>query len=136
MAFPERTVGEGTTGSPRDRSVVARSNQTARGLNILLGIWLFISAFAWPHTRAQFANTWIVAVVVVAFAIIALGVREVRMLNTLVAIWLFISAFALRGPSRATVWNNALVAVAILIVSLVPTMAAGGIGRPRTPHPA
>jgi uncharacterized membrane protein SirB2 len=94
----------------------------ARTLNILVGIWLFISAFCWPHSSAQFANTWILGVICVVVAAIAMRVEQVRFLNTLVGIWLFISAFALPGSSPGTNWNNALVGVAIFIISLTPTV--------------
>jgi hypothetical protein len=89
-----------------------------RIINVVLGIWLFISAFIWPHSQAQLTNTWIVGVLCVLFALIALRVHEARYLNTALAVWLFISAFALPHVSVGTVWNNALVAIAIFFVSL------------------
>lgn len=104
----------------------------ARILNVLLGVWLFISAFVWQHSDAQFTNTWILGVLCVAFAIIAMRVPQVRYLNTALAVWLFISAFALPRISQATLWNNLLVAIAIFVVSLLPSRAVlgGGPGRP------
>ena len=50
----------------------------ARTLNIALGVWLFISAFLWPHTSAQFTNTWICGALTVAFSLIAMRVPESR----------------------------------------------------------
>lgn len=93
----------------------------ARTLNILLGIWLFISAFVWPHDAAQMTNTWILGVLCVVFAIVATRVDQVRYLNTLLGIWLFVSAFVLPTQSRGTTWNNALVAIAVFIISLTPS---------------
>jgi hypothetical protein len=98
----------------------------ARIISIILGIWLFISAFAWMHTYAQMTNTWILGVLAVAFAIIATRVPEVRYLNTILAVWLFISVWALPATSTATMWNNALVALAIFFVSLAPGYLGGG----------
>jgi hypothetical protein len=92
----------------------------ARTLNILLGIWLFISAFVWQHSSAQLTNTWILGILCVIFALIATRWEQVRYLNTILAVWLFISAFVLSAQSRGTMWNNALVAVAIFLVSLAP----------------
>ncbi|MCA1829282.1 MAG: SPW repeat protein [Myxococcales bacterium] len=92
----------------------------ARTLNVLLGIWLFISAFIWPHTSAQMTNTWILGVLCVVFALIATKVDQVRFLNTALAIWLFVSAFVLTTQSAGTRWNNALVAIAVFIISLAP----------------
>jgi hypothetical protein len=94
----------------------------ARTLSIILGVWLFISAFIWPHSDAQRTNTWIMGLLCVVFAMAALRMPEVRFANTVLAIWLFISAFALPALSAATVWNNALVAIAIFIASLVPNV--------------
>ncbi|WP_433927819.1 SPW repeat protein [Sorangium cellulosum] len=103
----------------------------ARGINIALGIWLFISAFLWRHSQDQFTNTWVVGVLCVAFALLAIWAPKARYLNTILAIWLFVSAWAIPALSVATVWNNVLVAVAILIVSLVPTVpVARGVRGP------
>ena len=109
-----------------------------RIINVVLGVWLFISAFVWPHTRAQMTNTWIVGVLCVIFALVAMAVPRVRYLNTLLAIWLFISAWALPVRSGATIWNNVLVAIAIFIVSLLSEGASrvgGGFpSHPRQEH--
>lgn len=93
----------------------------ARAINVILGVWLFISAFAWPHTSAQMTNTWILGVLTVIFALIAwFAAPQARFLNTLLAIWLFISAWALPRYNVGTVWNNVIVAILIFAFSLVP----------------
>jgi hypothetical protein len=101
---------------------------SVRWLNVLLGAWLFISTWVWPHTQAQATNAIIVGALVVLFAIIAVWAPQVRYANTALAIWLFISAFALVTQSPATRWNHVLVAIAIFFVSLMGTQAM----RPRT----
>lgn len=100
-----------------------------RIINVILGVWLFISAFVWPHTQVQMTNTWILGVLCVIFALVATAVPWARYLNALLAIWLFISAFALPVRSAGTIWNNVLVAIAIFIVSLFSarTGQAGGL---------
>jgi hypothetical protein len=103
----------------------AAPGASPRVINVILGIWLFISAFAWPHTQAQLTNTWILGALCVVFALVAMGVPWVRYLNTLLAIWLFISAWALPTSSAGTIWNNVLVAIAIFVVSLIPTEPGG-----------
>lgn len=92
-----------------------------RWLNVVLGAWLFISAFAWPHSQEQMTNTWIIGALTVVFALAAIRYPQARFANSLLAIWLFISAFALPRVSTATVWNNVIVAIAIFIVSLAPS---------------
>jgi hypothetical protein len=102
-----------------DREPVVRGSP-ARVLNVLLGIWLFISAFAWPHAGAERTNTWLMGVLTVIFALVSMAQPSARYLNTVLSIWLFISAWALPTLSVGTIWNNVLVAIAIFIVSLVP----------------
>lgn len=95
--------------------------QGARIVNVVLGIWLFVSAFVWPHNHAQMTNTWILGVLTVIFAVVAMRVPQVRYLNSLLAVWLFISAFALPRMHGGTVWNNALLGLVIFFLSLVPS---------------
>lgn len=95
--------------------------QAARIVNLLLGVWLFISAFVWPHTHAQMTNTWILGVLTVIFALVAMRVPKVRYLNSLLSVWLFISAFALHRLNNGTAWNNAILAIVIFFLSLVPS---------------
>ncbi len=92
----------------------------ARYLNVLLGVWLFISAFIWDHSSAERTNTWILGVLCVVFALIAMSAPTARWLNTALSIWLFISVWALPHHVLGTMWNNALVAIAIFVLSLVP----------------
>ncbi|MFT3775783.1 MAG: SPW repeat protein [Minicystis sp.] len=100
---------------------------SARVVNIILGLWLFISAFIWVHTSAQMNNAWIVGVLAMAFAIIALRVPEVRYLNTVLGVWLFISVWALPTENRSTMWNHIIIGIAMFLASLSP-----GYARDRT----
>ncbi len=123
----------------------AESGHAPRGVsprivNVLLGAWLFISAFVWYHTPLQRNNTWICGVICVVVALVAMAVPWARYLNTLLAIWLFISAWALVSATPGTIWNNVLCAIAIFVVSLVPTVPGvaspgGGFIRPAPPRP-
>ncbi len=111
--------------------------RTARYWNIALGVWLFISAFIWRHSSAQFTNAWIVGLLVTAFAVAALAYPRARYANTVLAVWLFISAWVLPIFSVATVWNHVLVAIAVFAFSLVgsePTLPARQI-PPEAPSP-
>jgi hypothetical protein len=126
---------------PAVRGRAGRGAASPRIINVILGVWLFISAFVWPHTQAQMTNTWILGVLCVIFALVAMAVPWVRYLNTLLAIWLFISAWALPTYNAGTVWNNVLVAIAIFIVSLVPNEGRGAdlgglLGRTPGSRPA
>lgn len=93
---------------------------SARVINIVVGVWLFISAFIWPHSQAQMTNTWIVGVLAVAFAVAAMRAEQARYLNTILAVWLFISVWTLPSLTLGTMWNNALAAILMFFASLVP----------------
>jgi hypothetical protein len=87
---------------------------------------------------AQQTNTWILGVLTVVFSLGATRVPQMRFLNTILAVWLFISAWVLPRISVGTLWNNVLVAIAIFVMSLVPSMASepGSLGRQQHPTPA
>ncbi|MHB8878479.1 MAG: SPW repeat domain-containing protein [Myxococcaceae bacterium] len=106
----------------------------ARVLAIILGAWLFLSAFLWPHSAAQYTNTWISGLLCVLFAVVSFARPGARYLNTALSIWLFISAFVLPQVSLAGVWNNALVAIGIFVVSLIPAMGVP-LNRPGRRQP-
>ena len=100
------------------------ANTAPRMLNALIGVWLFVSAFVWPHSQAQLTNTWIFGVLCVAFAFIAMRYPAARFLNTALSAWLLVSAWSLPSISAATVWNNTIVAIAVFFLSLVPPLPA------------
>lgn len=119
----ERTTGRGTK-LGADRGAAARS------LNLVMGIWLFATAFLWQHTDASRLNTWLVGVLVGACAFVAAWVPMARWGNTALSIWLFFSSLSLYHLSGATLWNNVIVAIIVFLASLVPGSATGREGRP------
>ncbi len=108
----------------------AKSIAAPQVLSLILGVWLFISAFIWPHSQAQMTNTWILGVLAVVFSLVSMYVNaQARYLNTILSIWLFISAFALPRISIGTAWNNCIVAIVMFIASLTSAGAARGLRR-------
>lgn len=92
---------------------------TTRIFSALIGMWLFVSAFMWPHNQAEGALTIICAVLIFLLAIASFYTIASRYANIVVAAALFIGSLALPAVTRATVWNNVIVAVAILFASLI-----------------
>jgi hypothetical protein len=116
-------AGKGAAAMPTNASWNANwamNTKVARGINVVLGIWLFISAFLWDHSLAERTNTWILGVLCVVFALIAMSTPTARWLNTILSIWLFISVWALPHQNLGTMWNNAVVAIIVFLASLVP----------------
>ena len=106
----------------------------ARLLTIALGVWLFLSAFIWPHTASQFTNAWMSGLLIVAFASVAIRVESARYGCTVLAIWLFFSNWILRTTDEATAWNNIIVSVSVFVASLTSRTIIAEPPPPLTPH--
>ena len=89
-----------------------------RLFNMLLGTWLVVSAFMWPHVTWQKANAIACGALVIGLSALSFYSTTARRLSTLVAIWLFVSAVFTLGLREVTLWHNAVVAIVIFTVSL------------------
>lgn len=98
-----------------------KEESTPRWINVALGLWLFVSAFAWPHASAQFTNAIVVGLVCAGAAAAAMRIPVLRHVNAALALWLFFSTWLFPVESGATLWNHMLTAVVMLIVALVPS---------------
>jgi hypothetical protein len=92
-----------------------------RVANLILGAWLFLSAFLWRHTPAARANTWIVGVLIIVFAVLSGARPQARYANTVLAVWLFLSSLSIYHVTGATAWNNCIVAILVFLFSLAPS---------------
>jgi hypothetical protein len=91
--------------------------EAARYLNLGLASWLLISAFLWRHTETQFLLTILVGAVVATIAPFEVGSPRVRTLNAAAGLVLVLSACALPHTTALTLWNNALIGLAMIGVS-------------------
>ena len=96
----------------------------ARLMTIALGIWLFISAFVWTHSSQQFANAWIVGLLLVGVGALAIRMERARYACTALAVWLFFSNWLLPTEYDATAWNNIIVSLAVFVASLAKERTA------------
>lgn len=94
---------------------------TARWVNVVLGAWLFISAFVWRHSDAQFTNTWVVGLLIVAAALLGIRYSWGRYINMGLAAWLFLSTLFFPRIASATLWNNLIVAIIVFAMAVAPT---------------
>ncbi len=71
----------------------------ARIINGKLAFWLVLSVFFWPHTRFQVQSSWLVALLVMFFAGLAItGFRWARYASVVLGAWLI----AVGIPTLAT----------------------------------
>ena len=89
-----------------------------------LGLWLFVSAFVWPHTTASRLNTCIVGALVVVSATMAAGIGMMRQVTSILALWLLSTTLLVYPANHITFWNNIVVASAVLVFSLIPNQDA------------
>jgi hypothetical protein len=92
---------------------------TTRIFNALIGVWLFVTAFMWTHNRAEGTLTVVCGVLTFVLAIASFYTIAARYATLVVAAALFVGALALPAYDRATIWNNVIVAVALLASSLL-----------------
>lgn len=92
----------------------------ARTLTLILGLWLFVSAFAFQRTSPAFTNAWVVGLASAVFALAGMTRGAARYGNTALSAWLLVAAFALPHRSPAAFWHDLAVAVLLLLLSLVP----------------
>ncbi len=92
----------------------------ARTLSLILGLWEFFSAFAFPRTPAGFRNAWIVGLLSAVLAVVGMNVARARFANTALSAWLLASAFVLPHRTPLAFWNDVAIAVLLFALSLVP----------------
>lgn len=102
------------------KGLVMKPPRAPRLANAVLGIWLSVSTFIWPHAAAQRSDALVIGILAVAFALSAIQYPTVRYMNSVLAIWLLFSAWAGEVATDMTRWNNTLVASAMFALSLVP----------------
>lgn len=103
------------------------NGKTANGINLLLGIWLFISPWTLSANLAtgQLAanwNFWIVGAIVATVAVMALNAMEPweEWTNLILGAWMFVSPWVLGyANSESYFWNAILVGAVVFIGAAV-----------------
>jgi hypothetical protein len=91
---------------------------STRIINVLIGTWLFISAFMWAHAPLEAAFTMACGGLSVVFSLATIYYRSFRYLNAGLAVLLFSSTIVLSGWRGPTTWHNAVIAIAIFVLAL------------------
>jgi hypothetical protein len=97
----------------------------ARLVNALLGVWLYLSAFLWPHTPLERTNAWVSGIVAVTAALVGLrSFRVGRYVNAVVGAWLIVSALFMPNATTGTFWNHMLVGFALALFAMMPSLSS------------
>jgi hypothetical protein len=90
---------------------------TARIFNILMGLWLFASAFVLPQGRGQWTSTAICGVLTALFAALTSYNRRSRYVTAAVGALVVVLAFAVHSLGSATFWHNGIVGLSIAVAA-------------------
>ncbi len=93
---------------------------TARTLSIVLGLWEFFAAFAFPRGRAGFAAAWILGLLAAVLSTVAMFRSRARFGTLAVGVAILASAFAVHHRTPYAWWNDVVAGAALALVSLVP----------------
>jgi hypothetical protein len=90
---------------------------TARIFNILMGLWLFASAFVLPQGQRQVAATAICGALTVLFTALTSYNRRSRYLTEAVGVLVVVLAFAAHPLGSATFWHNGVMGISIAVAA-------------------
>jgi hypothetical protein len=88
---------------------------TTRIFNILMGLWLFASAFILPQGRGQVASTAICGALAVLFAALTSYDRRSRYLNEAVGVLVLLLAIVAHPLGSASFWHNGVMGISIAV---------------------
>ena len=89
-------------------------------LNLLIGIWLFISPWVIGFAGTDYAaswNAWILGVGIVVFSAIAVSMPQAweEVINILLGIWMVISSWVIGVTTRAAETNAVIVGLLVIL---------------------
>ena len=91
---------------------------TARIFNILMGLWLFASAFVLPQGRAQIASTAICGALAALFAALTSYDRRSQYVTAAIGALVVVLAFAVYPLGSATFWHNGIIGISIAVAAV------------------
>ena len=121
--------------------------QTVSGLNVIAGIWLFLSAFAIYASGPMVANNIVFGLVVGVLALIrisgAFDQSWLSWINAICGVWVVISPWAVMGtgpggPTQAIIINNCITGGVIAVLgcwSAIATDTESVTTSPDIPSP-
>ena len=87
---------------------------------VLLGAWMVISPFVlgFAHAPAGISNNIAVGLAIIMCSFVGVKQGLVRAFIVLLGAWMYASAFILYVPARSFLWNNLIVAAAVLLAGV------------------
>ena len=88
---------------------------TTRIFNILMGVWLFASAFVLPQSRVQLASTALCGALTALFAVFTNYDLRSRYVSAAIGLLTVVLAFAVHPMGSATFLHNGVMGISIAV---------------------
>jgi uncharacterized membrane protein YjjP (DUF1212 family) len=92
---------------------------TPRIFITMIGAWLLVSAFAWPHSHVELANVLAVGVLAPLFTWLSTVRDWARYASAAAGVWLILTTLRFGTASHATLVHNVIIGASIFVASLV-----------------
>jgi hypothetical protein len=106
---------------PRVRTSARNTAAWARYANLVLGLWLQVSSFVWPHTDATRMSAWLPGLIISVLAVLSMSAPPLRWLNGVSAIWLLAWTAATAQSDPLTYWNGVACGVLVFVLATIPS---------------
>jgi hypothetical protein len=87
-------------------------------INVVLGVWLCISAAFLAHTPAATTNTMFLGLSIFLVAFLAMGIDRLRRFNAVLGAWAIVSPFVLGYMNSGEALNEVVVGMVVVAVAL------------------
>jgi hypothetical protein len=92
--------------------------------NLALGVWLQISALAWPHTDDARLSAWLPGLLISIVALLAMSAPPMRWLNAFLAWLLIFWTYSSAALEPLTYLNGIATGLLVLVFSTIPSKSA------------
>ncbi|HVY27838.1 MAG TPA: hypothetical protein VHB79_14885 [Polyangiaceae bacterium] len=117
MSSPFAAEDEGAF-HPDDRARLA--NAWPRYVSLLMGAWMFVSAFAWPHSRDACAAAWISGAGIGMNAFAAIWASQVRYFTMLLGGMSLVWQASAAGNDQLALISGVVSSGLVIAMSFVP----------------
>ncbi len=96
---------------------------TPRIFITMIGAWLLVSGFAWPHSRVEVLNLIAVGVLAPVFTWLSTVRDWARYVSAAAGVWLILTTLRFGTITHVTLVHNLIMGTSIFVASLVATGA-------------
>ena len=119
VGAPVRATARPPAAEPADIVGRGKRRDGLRTFLAALGLWLFASAFLWPHGEAAFANSVVVGALLAACGLFAHRPMA-RLACGALGAWLALSTLSIVPRVEVSFWHNLIVGIVALVAAFVP----------------